>query len=229
MHATSGTKRASIERLRACIAAVGSDGRVRAESEYDAVFYEAVDAPTPKKRIETAHGPHCEVQQAQRDEEPSEDPKRTFEGTFKKVERLCLVREQSSVKLAQRLVREGYDERLVEDAIHQAQSWGLLDDARYAEVLVRSRLAAGKGIAGIERELAQCGIALDDVNGWPEDFEACQDSEEERAFAVLRKHPPRSKNVREGAYRKLATKGFSASVAASVARAWAEKQGQAAR
>lgn len=228
MHASSDTKRASIERLRACIAAVGFDGRVRAGAEYDTVCSEVISAPTPAKRTKTEDELNYEAQQAQRDQAPSEDPKQTFEGTFKKVERLCLVREQSSVKLARRLVREGYDERLVEDAIRQAQSWGLLDDARYAEVLVRSRLAAGKGIAGIERELAQCGIALEDVNGWPEDFEACQESEEERAYAVLRKHPPRSKNVREGAYRKLATKGFSASVAASVARAWAEEQGRAA-
>lgn len=229
MHATSNTKRASIERLRACIAAVDSDGRVRAGEGHDAIHREAVDEPTPASCTIAEDEMRHESRQTQHDQTPSDDPKRTFEGTFKKVERLCLVREQSSVKLAQRLVREGYDERLVEEAIHQAQRWGLLDDGRYAEVLVRSRLAAGKGIAGIERELAQCGIALEDVNGWPEDFEACHESEEERALAVLRKHPPRSKNVREGAYRKLATKGFSASVAASVARAWAEGQGRAAR
>lgn len=224
MSPLSRSKQASIEHLRACIAAVESDGRVRAggrRAEQDT----PVDVCASAGNFPSDSDPLRATQESTHAPAPSDDPKKTFEGTFKKVERLCLVREQSSLKLAQRLMREGYDERLVAEAIRQAQSWGLLDDARYAEVLVRSRLAAGKGIAGIERELAQCGIALEDVNGWPEEFEACRESEEERAFAVLRKHPPRSKNVREGAYRKLATKGFSASVAASVARAWAEQQG----
>ncbi len=224
MSPLSRSKQASIEHLRACIAAVESDGRACAR-EARVRQDTPVDAGAPDGSFPPGNGPLRAAQEGPHAPAPSDDPKKTFEGTFKKVERLCLVREQSSLKLAQRLVREGYDERLVAEAIRQAQSWGLLDDARYAEVLVRSRLAAGKGIAGIERELAQCGIALEDVNGWPEEFEACRESEEERAFAVLRKHPPRSKNVREGAYRKLATKGFSASVAASVARAWAEQQG----
>ncbi|MDM8289146.1 RecX family transcriptional regulator [Slackia piriformis] len=154
-----------------------------------------------------------------------EDPKQSVKGALRKIERLCAVREQSSVLLTQRLVREGFDESCVSEAVSQALSWGLLDDMRYAECLVRTRLAAGRGISGIERELAKCGIALSELDGWPERFDVSEEGEVERALAVLRKSPPRSKNRREGAYRKLCTKGFSASVATTAARLWSESAG----
>lgn len=156
-----------------------------------------------------------------------QDAKRTYEGAWRKIERLCAVREQSSVLLAKRLVREGYDEECTARAVQRALDCGLLDDARYAECLVRSRLAAGRGVPGIERELAQAGLSLADVEGWPDEFgvESEGEGELERALAFLRRHPPRSKNLREGAFRKLCSKGYSAGVASSAARAWSESAG----
>lgn len=152
------------------------------------------------------------------------DTKQTVEGAWRKIQRLCAVREQSSVLLAQRLVREGFDAACVDDAVERALACGLLDDARYAECLVRTRLAAGRGVAGIERELAKCGLSLGDVDGWPECFGQASDDEGElsRALALLRRNPPRSKNRREGAFRKLCSKGYSAGVASTAARMWSE-------
>lgn len=150
------------------------------------------------------------------------DPKGTVTGALRKIERLCAVREQSSQLLSKRLVREGFDAACVEEAVERALSCGLLNDARYAECLVRSRLAAGRGVPGIERELSQCGLSLSDVDGWPERFDYREEDETQRALALLRRNPPRSKNRREGAFRKLSSKGFSAAVAASAARQWSE-------
>lgn len=43
-------------------------------------------------------------------------------------------------------------------AIERALSVGYLDDTRFADVLVRSRLRSGKGMSGILRELRTHGI-----------------------------------------------------------------------
>ena len=99
MSPLSRSKQASIEHLRACIAAVEPDGRVRAgearaqQDTLDTLVDACASAgnfPSDSDLLHaTQESPHAPV--------PSDDPKKTFEGTFKKVERLCLVREQSSL------------------------------------------------------------------------------------------------------------------------------------
>ncbi|MRZ30570.1 regulatory protein RecX, partial [Paeniclostridium sordellii] len=41
-------------------------------------------------------------------------------------------------------------------------------------------------------------------------------------LALLDRKPPRAKNKRDAAYRRLAQKGFGASVASTAARIWSE-------
>ena len=94
---------------------------------------------------------------------------------------------------------------------------------RFAEVLVRSRVSQSKGSDGITRELAENGIDATDVEGWPYEFGLSYDEELDRALAYLRRKPPRSKNLREGAYRKLAQRGFPSSIASSAARMYIEE------
>ena len=45
-----------------------------------------------------------------------------------------------------------------------------------------------------------------------------------RALAVLDRRPPRAKNLRDAAYRRLVQKGYGSSVASSAARRWCERQ-----
>ena len=144
------------------------------------------------------------------------------ECAFRKIERLSLVREQASAALRTRLRREGFSEQATERALERALACGLVDDTRFAEVLMRSRLSQGRGAQGIEAELARLAIDADTVPGWPEDFAVDDDSEIERALAVLDRKPPRAKNQRDAAYRRLAQKGFGASVASTAARLWTE-------
>ncbi len=142
---------------------------------------------------------------------------------FKKVIALVNVSDRSERSLRQRLERDGFSEAAVDSAIARALDYGFIDDARFASVLIRSRLSQGKGVEGIRRELSTHGIDLDDVPGWPYEFEADDEDETQRALAYLEKHPTRSKNKRDGAYRKLMQRGFSSSVASSVARVWSER------
>lgn len=176
--------------------------------------------PYPQAKIHSGTSP--EASQKYREEEKKKDTE-SFEATFQKIQRLCLFQEQCSHKLRTRLLKEGYKEEHIERSLEQARSCGLLDDLRYAEMLVRSRLSKGRGIAGIERELEELKLDLSGIPGWPESFEEELGDEKDRARKVLEKQPPHSKNLRESAYRKLVSRGFSNSVASSVARQWAER------
>ncbi len=134
----------------------------------------------------------------------------------------ALAREQASAALRARLVREGFPPEAADAAVGRALACGLVDDARYAEVLVRSRLSQGRGAQGIAAELESLGIDASVVPGWPEEFAVDHESEVARALALLDRKPPRAKNKRDAAYRRLAQKGFGASVASTAARIWSE-------
>ena len=82
------------------------------------------------------------------------------EKAFAKIARLSATRDRCSHELAERLERDGFSADDAHAAIERAMACGLVDDIRYAETLIRSRLSQGKGRAGIENELAAAGIAV---------------------------------------------------------------------
>ena len=143
-------------------------------------------------------------------------------GAFKKIVALVNMQDRSERTIRERLAKADYDAAEIDEAVERAKSYGIIDDKRFADVLIRSRLAQGKGSAGIERELASHDIEVFNIEGWPYEYGIGDESEEERAFELLKKNPSRSKNKREGAYRKLVQKGYSSSVASSVARRWSD-------
>lgn len=144
------------------------------------------------------------------------------EKAFCKIRRLSLMREQASRALRDRLAKEGFSEEDVAEAVGRALRCGLVDDLRFAEVLMRSRAAAGRGRQGIEAELSRLDIEPSDVPGWPEEFVGDDDDEVSRAIALLDRKPPQAKNLRDAAYRRLVHKGFSSTCSSSAARLWVE-------
>lgn len=131
----------------------------------------------------------------------------------KKICRLCTYREQSTIQLRRRFKYEGYSEEVVEQALLWALENSLIDDLRYAEVLVRSRLSQGFGIAGIEQDLASLGFSLQDISEWPDAFEYNEEEEHLRALEYLKRRPSRSKNQRQSCYLKLLKRGYDSHVA----------------
>ena len=132
------------------------------------------------------------------------------------------VSERSEHAVRERLELEGFTDEAINEAVGRAIGYGFIDDMRFAASLIRSRLRKGRGDAGIRRELAAHGIDLDDVPGWPYEFVESDDEQLERALAYLDRHPTRSKNKREGAYRKLVQNGYPAAIASNAARLWSE-------
>lgn len=145
------------------------------------------------------------------------------EEAFRKIVALVNVSDRSEHTIRERLVKTGFEQCAIEESIERAKSYGFIDDYRFADVLIRSRLSQGKGTQGIVRELASQNIDIDEIPGWPYEYEVDDDRELERALALLERKPPRSKNKRDGAYRKLMGSGFSSSIASSAARTWSEQ------
>ena len=230
--------RALIERLRNQISAIESAGSVAPFDNSGETT--SVDSP-PRGYKRRNNEDDCEgiqdAEHAQYDNDSDVEPLESVQqdgddalhhsndkkDALKKIVALVNVSERSEHAVRERLARDGYTAEEIEHAVARALEYGFIDDMRFASILIRSRLVQGKGSAGIRRELAGHGIELDDVPGWPYDFEVDEEDEESRAFAYLQSHPTRSKNKRDGAYRKLVQRGFSSSVAARVARQWAEQ------
>lgn len=140
---------------------------------------------------------------------------------FKKIERLVKVKDRSVLEVRNRLHRDGFVADVVDAAIDRALSVGYLDDARFADVLVRSRLSAGKGLSGILRELRTHAIdPFEQLEGFPDDYLRNNLSQEEAAIALLCRKPPRSKNEKQAAYAKLIRSGYSADIAANATKRW---------
>lgn len=155
-------------------------------------------------------------------DEPSAAPQAA--DAFARLLRTVSNRDRSELDVRRRLFDAGFSEGDVDRAVERARSAGILDDLRFADTLIRSRVSQGRGRAGIERELADQGIDIESVPGWPDEYLDDGRSEFERALSLLERKPPTAKNKREAAYRKLVGKGFSGSVASEAARAFAFSQ-----
>lgn len=142
---------------------------------------------------------------------------------YTKIVGLINASEKSEHEIRKRLKQSSYTEEEINDALERATSCGLVDDDRFATILIQSRIHQGWGSEGIERELLKHHIDPFAVEGWPHEYPLSRDEQFERAIEMLTRKPPHSKNLRESAYRKLRQKGYSSSVASQAARIWTEQ------
>jgi regulatory protein len=68
--------------------------------------------------------------------------------------RLLARKDQSSGELREKLLRKGFEEAAVEEALRALSASGYLDDARWVEAFVRRSLEAGRGWTWIRVRLA---------------------------------------------------------------------------
>lgn len=145
------------------------------------------------------------------------------EMAFAKVVRSASAREQSTLKMRRKLEDAGFPEGAVESALARAQRMGAIDDVRYSECLVRSAIAQGKGLGLALKEIESLGVDPYSLESYREHLEEGEDAEVERALDLLRRRPPKAKDRRGAAYRRLVSKGYSPSVASTASRLFVEE------
>ena len=145
--------------------------------------------------------------------EPSE-----FEHQLEECERTCAReralrilghRERSARELARRLHDDGYPEGVVNAVVDRFAELELVDDARFADLWIRTRTGAGFGPQRIRRELREKGVAdevIADALGQSRDSDLVA-----RARATLGSTPHDTRAERERALRRLVRKGFDIS------------------
>ena len=72
--------------------------------------------------------------------------------------RLLARREHTRRELSDKLRRRGHDAAAVEQALGELSDEGLLDEARFAEAFVRSRIERGQGPVRIAEEMRRRGV-----------------------------------------------------------------------
>ncbi|MEW6757788.1 MAG: regulatory protein RecX [Acidobacteriota bacterium] len=73
--------------------------------------------------------------------------------------RLLALREHSREEIRSKLARRGFPDGEIEEAILVLERAGHLSDARFAQALIRSELARGKGPVAIRHKLKRAGIS----------------------------------------------------------------------
>ncbi|MEF2671865.1 regulatory protein RecX [Adlercreutzia sp.] len=149
---------------------------------------------------------------------------KTARDAYQKILRWAAVRERSTAYLRERLLKDDFPAAVVEEALQRAVRVRAVDDRRYADALVRMKLAAGRGLRDAEREIEELGIDPATLDSWVEHERKGRDFEVGRALAALRRRPPKAKRAREAAFRRLVSQGFSTDVAATASRTWFEER-----
>lgn len=119
-------------------------------------------------------------------------------------------REHSAAELAFKLRQRGADEAVADVAVARMREAGWQSDERYAEMLVRNRVAQGYGPLRIRADLAAAGIPEAEARA----ALAAAQADWSELCATLRERrfraPPRTAAEWQKQYRYLASHGFAA-------------------
>ncbi|MCH4230639.1 MAG: recombination regulator RecX [Atopobiaceae bacterium] len=119
---------------------------------------------------------------------------------------------------------DGYLPSVIDEVIDRAKKGRVLDDDRFADVFIRTKVQAGWGSYRIERELARKGIEASAVPGWPDDY-LDPDGEVDRAYDLIASRSLSGAHPYEKLVRFLSARGFSLSVSKDAARRVLEDRG----
>ena len=122
--------------------------------------------------------------------------------------KLLARREHSARELTRKLKARGISDEDAAAAVSHAAAEGWQKDSRYAEMLVRTRVAGGYGPVRIEAELEVAGVSADDIRAA---LDAAGVDWHEQAAAVHAKRfgrAPKTSAERAKQYRYLQGRGF---------------------
>lgn len=135
----------------------------------------------------------------------------------RRIESLLNRRDYSTTELLSKLKDDGFSSAVSTQLADEAVASNLVNDARFAEVFVRSKRYAGWGRLRIERELSRKGIEARELPGWPESYFEDED-EKSRALELASRRRLTGKNDFQKIVRYLCGKGYSMNVSMDVAR-----------
>jgi regulatory protein len=123
--------------------------------------------------------------------------------------KLLARREHSARELKRKLAARGVADADAAAAVEYAAGEGWQDDARYAAMIVRTRVAAGYGPLRIEAELGVAGLANEAIRAALDEAAADWDALAAAQHAKKFGTPPRSSAERAKQYRYLQGRGFT--------------------
>ncbi|NTU71927.1 MAG: regulatory protein RecX [Coriobacteriia bacterium] len=126
--------------------------------------------------------------------------------------RLLGYREHSAHELLAKLLDTGYPRHIAQSVADRFVEVSLIDDERFAEAWVRSRVSAGYGPRRIARELKLKGISDALIETALAESQP-HEHEVEQACVALRGRRATNKREREKLIRRLVTRGFSLATA----------------
>lgn len=135
----------------------------------------------------------------------------------KRIESLLNRRDYSTKELLNKLRDDGFSSAVSAQLVDDAVASNLVNDARFAEVYVRSKCYAGWGKLRIERELSRKGIDACELPGWPESYFEDED-EKARAIELASRRRLTGKNDFQKIVRFLCGKGYPMNVSMDAAR-----------
>lgn len=140
---------------------------------------------------------------------------------FERIVSLSKTRDRCSKEIRDRLLREDFSEKDIDEAIQRSFSCGLIDDKRFADVYARSKSRSLWGPRLIEHELSRRNLSVDMLDEWPEEYGMDDVSLVRKAHELLDHRPPHSKHVQASAYNRLLRKGYPQPIAYQVSKEWA--------
>lgn len=135
----------------------------------------------------------------------------------KRIESLLNRRDYSTKEVLNKLRDDGFSSAVSAQLVDDAVASNLVNDARFAEVYVRSKCYAGWGKLRIERELSRKGIDARELPGWPESYFEDED-EKARAIELASRRRLTGKNDFQKIVRFLCGKGYPMNVSMDAAR-----------
>lgn len=133
-----------------------------------------------------------------------------------RIERLINRREYTADEIGRKLAEDGYTSETTELCVQKACDIGLISNRRFADAFIRSKLSAGWGVDRVVRELAQRGIDVDELVGWPYEY-VDPDDEVERATSLAQKRNAMRPHTFPKLVRYLCGRGFRTGVAVQAA------------
>lgn len=134
-----------------------------------------------------------------------------------KLEQLINKREYSESELTEKLRQDGYMQVLVDELIDHARTYNLVNNKRFADSFVRSKVAQKWGLKKIEQELKRHGInPFELLDEYPDAYLSEDDALEQARTLAWRKALS-GKNDFQKIVRLLVSKGYPSALAYRVA------------